>query len=221
MLKVAQKLGSILLHKKHKEKVIKMIYGYARVSTQRQDLADQIEKLKQENCQQIFSEKFTGTTTKRPQFDKLLQKVKSGDTICVVKLDRFARNTQEALETMQYLREKKVTLKSLDIGVVDNSAIGNLTFQIFLAFAQFERDLIVSRTREGKAYAKKHDPDFHEGRPRKFSKEQINLAYSLWQQGENHRLIEKQTGISIATQKRRFKELEAKQLLENQQNEKA
>lgn len=221
MLKVAQKPSSILLHKKRKEKVIKMIYGYARVSTQRQDLADQIEKLKAENCQQIFSEKFTGTTTKRPQFDQLLQTVQEGDTICVVKLDRFARNTQEALETMQYLRDRKVTLKSLDIGVIDNSAIGNLTFQIFLAFAQFERDLIVSRTQEGKAYAKKHDPAFHEGRPRKFSKEQIQLAYELWQKGENHRLIEKKTGISIATQKRRFKELEAKQLLENQQNEKA
>ena len=212
MLKVAQKPSSILLNKKHKEKVIKMIYGYARVSTQRQDLADQIEKLKAENCQQIFSEKFTGTTTKRPQFDQLLQTVQEGDTICVVKLDRFARNTQEALETMQYLRDRKVTLKSLDIGVIDNSAIGNLTFQIFLAFAQFERDLIVSRTQEGKAYAKKHDPAFHEGRPRKFSKEQIQLAYELWQKGENHRLIEKKTGISIATQKRRFKELEAKQL---------
>lgn len=220
MLKVAQKLGSILLHKKHKEKVIKMIYGYARVSTQRQDLADQIEKLKQENCQQIFSEKYTGTTTKRPKFDQLLKTVKAGDTICVVKLDRFARNTQEALETMQYLRDRKVTLKSLDIGVIDNSAIGNLTFQIFLAFAQFERDLIVSRTQEGKAYAKKHDPAFHEGRPRKFSKEQIELAYSLWTNGENHRLIERKTGISIATQKRRFKELEAKQL-QKKQNEKA
>lgn len=220
MLKVAQKSGSILLHKKV-EKAIKMIYGYARVSTQRQDLADQIEKLKQENCQQIFSEKYTGTTTKRPKFDQLLKTVKAGDTICVVKLDRFARNTQEALETMQYLRDRKVTLKSLDIGVIDNSAIGNLTFQIFLAFAQFERDLIVSRTQEGKAYAKKHDPTFHEGRPRKFSKEQIQLAYELWQKGENHRLIEKKTGISIATQKRRFKELEAKQLLENQQKEQA
>lgn len=197
-----------------------MIYGYARVSTQKQDLADQIEKLKQENCDEIFSEKFTGTTTKRPKFDQLLQTVKEGDTICVVKLDRFARNTQEALETMQYLREKGVTLRSLDIGVINNTAIGNLTFQIFLAFAQFERDLIVSRTREGKAYAKKHDPSFHEGRPRKFSQEQINLAYSLWQKGENHRLIEKQTGISIATQKRRFKELDAKQL-QDEQNKKA
>lgn len=220
MLKVAQKLSSKLLHKKHKEKVKFMIYGYARVSTQKQDLADQIEKLKQENCDEIFSEKFTGTTTKRPKFDQLLQTVKEGDTICVVKLDRFARNTQEALETMQYLREKGVTLRSLDIGVINNTAIGNLTFQIFLAFAQFERDLIVSRTREGKAYAKKHDPSFHEGRPRKFSQEQINLAYSLWQKGENHRLIEKQTGISIATQKRRFKELDAKQL-QDEQNKKA
>lgn len=219
MLKVAQKPSSILLHKKI-EKMIKMIYGYARVSTQKQDLADQIEKLKQEDCQQIFSEKYTGTTTKRPKFDQLLQTVQEGDTICVVKLDRFARNTQEALETMQYLRDRKVTLKSLDIGVVDNSAIGNLTFQIFLAFAQFERDLIVSRTQEGKAYAKKHDPAFHEGRPRKFSKEQIQLAYELWTKGENHRLIEKKTGISIATQKRRFKELEAKQL-QKRQNEKA
>ena len=70
--------------------------------------------------------------------------------------------------------------------------------------------LIVTRTQEGKAYARKHDPSYRDGRPRKFTPEQLELAYKLRQQGYTYRMIEKSTGISTATQRRRFKEIEAK-----------
>lgn len=197
-----------------------MKYGYARVSTQAQDLSNQVETLEAQNCDKIYKEKFTGTTTNRPIFDKLLDKVQAGDEIVVVKLDRFARNTQEALNTMSYLKDKGVKLTSLDIGTIDSTPMGNLIFQVFSAFAQFERDLIVSRTQAGKAYARKHDKSFHEGHPYKYSNDQILLAYDLWRQGNTHRMIEKKTGISIATQKKRFRELKTQGIIkEDEQKE--
>ena len=70
--------------------------------------------------------------------------------------------------------------------------------------------LIVTRTQEGKAYARKHDPSYRDGRPRKFTPEQLELAYKLRQRGYTYRMIEKSTGISTATQRRHFKEIEAK-----------
>lgn len=198
-----------------------MKYGYARVSTQAQDLSNQVETLEAQNCDKIYKEKFTGTTTNRPVFDKLLNKVTKGDEIVIVKLDRFARNTQEALNTMSYLKEKGVKLTSLDIGTIDSTPMGNLIFQVFSAFAQFERDLIVSRTQAGKAYARKHDKNYHEGHPYKYSVEQILLAYDLWQQGNTHRMIEKKTGISIATQKKRFRELKVRGIIKKDEQERA
>ena len=75
----------------------KMKYGYARVSTTDQKLANQIELLKLAGAEKVFQEKFTGTTTARPEFQKLLQALKTDDTLIVTKLDRFARNTREAL----------------------------------------------------------------------------------------------------------------------------
>lgn len=79
-----------------------------------------------------------------------------------------------------------------------------------MAFAQFERDLIVTRTQEGKAYAREHDPNFKEGRPKKFTDEQIEIARQLREKGYTRKMIEKATGISVATQKRRIKQLETK-----------
>ena len=196
-------------------------YGYARVSTQAQDLSNQVETLEEQNCSTIYKEKFTGTTTNRPVFDQLLDKVQAGDEIVIVKLDRFARNAQEALNTMSYLKDKGVKLTSLDIGTIDSTPMGNLIFQVFSAFAQFERDLIVSRTQAGKAYARKHDKNFHEGHPFKYSNEQILLAYDLWKQGNTHRMIEKKTGISIATQKKRFRELKARGIIKEDEQKRA
>ena len=198
-----------------------MIIGYARVSTIEQNLKPQIEELQNAGAEKIYSEKYTGTTTERPVFDEVMKTLKTGDTLIVTKLDRLARNLSEALNVVDELFSRNVAIDVLNLGRIDNTPSGKLIFNVFMSFAQFERDLIVSRTQEGKAYARKHDPNYHDGRPRKFSKEQLELAYTLRKQGYTYRMIEKSTGISTATQRRRFKELEAKQLLEKQQNEKA
>lgn len=184
-----------------------MRYGYARVSTNEQKLDTQIELLKNAGAEKIYQEKFTGTTTNRPEFQKLLTQLKPGDTLIVTKLDRFARNTREALETIQQLFKQQIKVHILNMGIIDDTPTGRLIFTIFSAFAQFERDMIVTRTQEGKKYAKENDPLFKEGRPKKFSDEQIRFAYELRKQGMTYKMIERKTGINVRTQQRRYKKI--------------
>lgn len=183
-----------------------MKYGYARVSTTDQKLENQIELLKNAGAQKIYQEKFTGTTTDRPEFSQLLKQLKTGDTLIVTKLDRFARNTREALDIIQDLFKRDIKVNILNMGIIDNTPTGQLIFTIFSAFAQFERDMIVTRTREGKEYAKRNDPNFSEGRPQTYTDEQIRFAYELRQQGMTYKMIARKTGISERTQQRQFKE---------------
>lgn len=184
------------------------IYGYARVSTAQQDYATQIEDLKRAGATKIFKDKYTGTTADRPEFDKLMAKIKNGDTLIVTKLDRLARNTQDALNIVKKMNAEGVILRVLNIGTIDNSPSGRLIFTVFSAFAEFERDLIVSRTQEGKAWAKANNPNFHDGMPRKYTKEQIDFAWKLHTQNHmSYSEISKKLGISKATIYRRFREL--------------
>lgn len=184
------------------------VYGYARVSTAGQSLESQIEALKAQGCEVIYSEKFTGTKTDRPEFQRLLSELKAGDTLIVTKLDRFARSTKEAIEIIGDLFERGVRVHILNMGVVENTPTGRLIFTIMSAFAEFERDLIVERTQEGKAIAKQR-PNFREGRPRKFSKEQIKHALELLET-HSYTQVERMTGISKSTLIRRKKEAKAK-----------
>ncbi|MDB6255068.1 recombinase family protein [Lactobacillus amylovorus] len=184
------------------------IYGYARVSTAQQDYATQIEDLKRAGATKIFKDKYTGTTADRPEFDKLMVKIKNGDTLIVTKLDRLARNTQDALNIVKKMNAEGVILRVLNIGTIDNSPSGRLIFTVFSAFAEFERDLIVSRTQEGKAWAKANNPNFHDGMPRKYDQEQINFAWKLHTQDHmSYSEISKKLGMSKATIYRRFREL--------------
>ena len=175
-----------------------MIYGYARVSTTGQDLSSQINSLKEQGCKKIYQEKFTGTTQKRPEFEKLLAEIRSGDTLVVTKLDRFARSTKDALEIIEDLFYREIRVYILNLGTIENTPSGRLIFTVFSAFADFERDLIVERTQEGKAYAKKNNPNFNEGRPkRKLTKQHLHALSLL----ENHTYkdVSELTGYSIST----------------------
>lgn len=172
-------------------------YGYARVSTIHRDLQAQLHQLKKENCDEIFSEKFTGTTKERPEFQKLISILQEGDTLVVTKLDRFARSTQDAIEIIKDLFNRNIKVHVLNMGVIENTPTGKLIFTIFSAFTEFERDMIVERTQEGKQIAKQN-PNFREGRPRKFSKHQINHALSLLE-NNSYKQVEEMTGISVST----------------------
>ena len=171
--------------------------GYARVSTTGQDLQSQINRLSEEGCKIIYSEKFTGTNTQRTEFQRLLGDLKDGDTLVVTKLDRFARSTRDALDTIENLFNRGVRTHVLNMGIIENTPTGRLIFTIMSAFADFERDLIVERTQEGKAIARPKE-GFKEGRPNKYSKSQMVHALKLLETHSYKQVVEK-TGISKST----------------------
>lgn len=174
-----------------------MKYGYARVSTVHQELESQIQALNREGCEVIYKDKFTGTKKDRPEFNKLLDKLQTGDTLVVTKLDRFARSTRDGIETIQELFKRGVKVHVLNMGLVEDTPTGRLIFNVMSAFAEFERDMIVERTQEGKEIAKQRD-DFREGRPNKYSKKQIDHALDLLHY-HSYKQVEDKTGISKST----------------------
>lgn len=180
-----------------------MIYGYARVSTVGQSingssLEEQVAALTEYGCNQIITEAYTGKTVDRPQFTALLSKLQSGDTLVVTKLDRFARSTVEGVQTIRELFARDVKVHILNIGLIENTLSGNLILTVFLAFAEFERGMILERTQNGKALAKMQ-PGFREGRPPKYKPAQINHALELLGNGLSYRQVENVTGISKST----------------------
>ncbi|WP_018931358.1 recombinase family protein [Gracilibacillus lacisalsi] len=174
-----------------------MKYGYARVSTVHQDLEGQIQKLNEEGCEKIYKDKFTGTKRDRSAFSELLQVLIKNDTLVVTKLDRFARSTVDGISTIKQLFEKGVKVHVLNMGLVEDTPTGRLIFNVMSAFAEFERDMIVERTQEGKQVAKQRD-DFREGRPKKYSKKQIEHALML-KKSYSYKQVEEMTGISKST----------------------
>lgn len=184
-----------------------MKYGYARVSTTGQDFKGQLDELEKEGCEIIYSEKFTGTKSDRPEFKKLLQVLKEGDTLVVTKLDRFARSLSQGSDLVNDLINKGIRVHILNIGILDNTPSSKLIRNIFFSFAEFERDMIVERTQEGKAIAKQN-PDFKEGRPNKYSKKQIKHALKL-KESHSYKQVEELTGISKSTLIRAKKKLES------------
>lgn len=179
-----------------------MVYGYCRVSTQGQakdgnSLEVQEKLLKENGAEEIYSDAFTGTKSHRPELDKLLDKLQPGDKLVITKLDRIARSASQGIELIQTLLDNSITVHVLNMGLMDNTPTGKLIRNIMLAFAEFERDMIIERTQEGKAIAKKQ-PDFREGRPRLYSKKQIQHALGLLQ-NHSYKQVTELTGISKST----------------------
>ena len=179
-----------------------MIYGYARVSTLKQavkgnSLEDQEQMLRDAGAQEIISDHFTGTKMDRPNFNMLLDKLKNGDKLVVTKLDRFARTSIEGAGIIKELQNKGVIIHILNIGMIDNTPTGKLISTIFLAFSEFERDMIVERTQTGKALAREKGVRV-DGRPLKYSKAQLDHAMELLTDN-SYTQVEQMTGISKST----------------------
>lgn len=189
-----------------------MIYGYARVSTAGQatsgnSLADQQEQLLKAGCQEIVVEQYTGSTTHRPVLSRLLDKLQPDDTLAVTKLDRIARNAGEGINLINDLMNKGIRVHILNMGLLDNTPTGKLIANIMLAFAQFERDMIIERTQAGKAIARQKN-GFVDGRPR-IKKSRTEHALGLLESGMSYKQVAEVTGISISTLARRIKEKRA------------
>lgn len=176
-------------------------YGYARVSTSAQSLNEQIGQLQEQGIEpsNIYSEKFTGTKTDRPQFNKVIRNLSKGDTLVVTKLDRLARNSREALDIIEPLMDKGIEINVLNVGKLDNSTVGKLTYQILLAVAEMERNMIVERTQSGKAYAKKHNKNFKEGRPKRTITKYYQNIYNYLKNGHSYTDTEKYFNVSRST----------------------
>lgn len=193
-----------------------VVYGYARVSSRGQavdgnSLDTQEKKLREKGAQVIIREIYTGTSSDRPEFEKLMKTMKGGDTLMVTRLDRIARSVRAGEEIISQLRKRHITVHILDIGILDYSETGNLLVRVFLAFSEFERDMIVARTQEGKAEAKKK-PGFREGRPRT-EKSRLDHAMALLEQ-HSYKKVSELTGISVSTLTREKQRMKArKQIL--------
>ena len=128
----------------------------------------------------------------------LFQKLQPGDTMVVTKLDRFARTAIEGVSSVRELFERGVRVHILNMGLIENTLTGNLILTVMLAFAEYERGMIVERTQTGKAVARQ-DPSYREGRPRKYTATQLHHAIELLESGKTYRQVEAMTGISKST----------------------
>ena len=194
-------------------------YGYCRVSSKSQLDNNSLEIQKEAILNkyidaEIIEEQFTGTTTDRPQFNNLINKLQNGDILVVYKLDRFARTTLEGMSLMKELQERGVTVEILNFGTIEGgfSSSNKLMMQIFFAFAEYERDCIVERTMSGKQLKMTKDEDATMGRPKKFKKAQREMALSLLDKGHSYNEVADMTGISRRTLIRYNNERRAKQI---------
>ena len=182
-----------------------MIIGYARVSTEDQNLDLQVDAMKEAGCDRIYDDKISGSKTERNGLDKALNSVREGDTLVVWKLDRLGRSLQHLISVVNELKKGGVYFRSLKENLDTSSSTGKLIFHIFGALAEFERDIIRERTMAGLAAARARGRVG--GRPKSLSEEKIKLAKTLWNDKSNSiGEICNMLGISKATLYRYLKE---------------
>lgn len=192
-----------------------MIYGYARVSTVKQmkngnSLEEQEKALREAGAEKIITEAYTGTKVERPSFTALLEELKPGDKLIVTKLDRFARTAVEGGAMVRDLQARGIIVHILNMGIADNTPMGKMMVTILLAFAEFERDMIVERTQGGKATAREKGIRV-DGRPKKFNRAQVEHAMQLLDGGNSYTEVERMTGISKSTLIRAKREQKAQE----------
>jgi len=187
------------------------LIGYARVSTTDQDYSLQVEKLKDYGCTKIFYEKKSGKDTGRPEFQKALEYLRAGDKLVVYKIDRLARSTRDLHNIAHDLKKKGIGIVFIKEDIDLSTTSGQLMFTMLGAIAEFERDLINERTREGRERAKAQGK--HLGRKGQDTKE-IKRALKLFAERKTNGLsvndISKQTGVPRSTIYAKVKEFDKK-----------
>ena len=155
------------------------LIGYARVSTADQDTALQLDALKAAGCSRIFSENASGARAGRPELKAALDYMRAGDTLVVYKLDRLARSMSQLIATVQGLADRQIEMRSLNETIDTTTPAGRFTFGLFAALAEFERDMIRSRTKAGLDAARARGRKG--GRPRKLKEKDLAYARELLQ----------------------------------------
>ncbi|MGO2356344.1 MAG: recombinase family protein [Marinomonas foliarum] len=155
-----------------------MLIGYARVSTDDQNLNLQRDALSQAGCEQLFEDMLSGAKAERPGLKQALQYARSEDTIVVWRLDRLSRSLKDLIEMVTLLESKGIGLKSLQEAIDTSSSSGKLIFHIFGALAEFERNLIRERTQAGLQAARARGRKG--GRPKSLNRDKQALAVKLY-----------------------------------------
>lgn len=187
---------------------VKMIVGYARVSTEEQNLAMQLDALTNAGCFEIFEEKMTGTKKDRPALNEMLKMLREGDRVVVYKLDRISRSTKHLIELAELFEEKGVEFVSLKDNIDTSTAMGRFFFRVMASIAELERDIISERTRSGLEAARARGRNG--GRPT-VDKKKVQLAIKMYHSKDySINQIVHATGISQATLYRKIKEMAVK-----------
>lgn len=174
-----------------------MIFGYARVSTQDQNLEMQLDALNNYGCERFFQEKMTGTRKERPQLDEMIKQLRQGDKVVVFKLDRIGRSTKHIIELSETFEKMDVELVSIKDQLDTSTAMGRFFFRFMASLAELERDIISERTKAGLSSARARGRKG--GRPR-VSEKKLKLAIKMY--NSKHYSISEivaATGISQAT----------------------
>jgi DNA invertase Pin-like site-specific DNA recombinase len=174
------------------------VYGYARVSTGGQSLAAQIAELRAANCEKVFQEKASGAKSDRKQLARLMASLDEGDVVVVTRLDRLARSMLDLLTTLNTITKAGAGFKSLrDTWADTTTAQGRLMVNILGSLAEFERELIMARTGEGRKRAMAKGVKF--GRPTKLTPHQRREAIKRREAGETHTDIARDFNVSHQT----------------------
>lgn len=180
-----------------------MKIGYARVSTDDQNLDLQKQALSAAGCVEIFTDQVSGTASRRPGLDEALAHCAAGDVLVVWRLDRLGRSLSHLIDVIQQLGRREVGFVSLSESIDTTTAGGRLVFHLMGAIAEFERALIVERTRAGVDAAKKRGK--HMGRPTAMTKAQVRHARALIEGGESPGSVAASIGVSRSTLYRALK----------------
>lgn len=174
-----------------------MQIGYARVSTDDQDLKLQVDALEKSGCEQIFTDKISGTRAKRPGLDDALSHIRKGDTLAVWKLDRLGRSVKGLVDLIAELEQRQVHFLSLTDGINTKTTAGRFFFHVMASLAQMERELIAERTRAGLAAAK--NLGRIGGRKRQMTDRKIASARKLLDAGAAPKDVAHDLGVSVPT----------------------
>jgi DNA invertase Pin-like site-specific DNA recombinase len=186
------------MHKSLSKRRAWMLYGYARVSTDGQSLASQNAELRAAGCLKVYAEKISGARSDRPELAKVLKRLETGDGLVVTRLDRLARSTRDLLNILADIAQRGAGFKSLHDSWADTtSAHGRLMVTILAGLAEFERELILARTGEGRKRAKARGVKF--GRPSALTAHQRTEALQRLAQGEAQADVARTFNVSQAT----------------------
>jgi len=177
--------------------VIRMMIGYARVSTQDQNLDLQTEALTRAGCEKIYEDKISGVRAERPGLTRTLEMLREGDTLVVWKLDRLGRSVKQLVDMVGELHKQGVQFKSLTDAIDTGTPAGRFFFHVMASLAEMERELIIERTRAGLDAARQLGRKG--GRKPKMTGSKIESAKRLLATGIPHKDVAKDLGVSVPT----------------------